>query len=133
MDKYERDASIKRLLLKRRNDFNGLVESYCGKDCIVDYKPCPFLDDSKQQFTCTLPDLIVDVITMLQDDINFAGRPLKYRSGTIKKVMSLRNGGVSIRGIAKLLDMSPTTVQKLLKKHEKLVVVDVLSKCEGGK
>lgn len=55
---------IKQKLLKHRNELSGLVETYCGKECINYYRPCPFLDDSESPYTCTLPDFIADLLTM---------------------------------------------------------------------
>lgn len=42
------------------------------------------------------------------------GRPRKYFSQDIQKVIMLHDGGMSVRKIARELKMSPTTVQKFL-------------------
>lgn len=42
------------------------------------------------------------------------GRPRKYFSQDIQKVIMLHDGGMSVRKIAREMKMSPTTVQKFL-------------------
>lgn len=43
-----------------------------------------------------------------------SGRPPKYLTKDVRRVSQLHHDGMSIRKIAKSLNMSPTTVQKLL-------------------